>query len=90
MNTPEPPNEMQEFMTSEEAMCQLEAAGAEDPWRVLGMGDGGAADMIQNMMTEIKCEPEQFTGRIIFMSVYNDIVWGKKETKNCVLRIPST
>ena len=34
------------------------------------------------MMTEIKCEPEQFQGRIIFMSMYNDIVWrenGKKE-----------
>ena len=42
---------------------------------------------IQNMMTEIKCEPEQFPGRIIFMSMYNDIVWEKKETKKCVLRI---
>ena len=30
------------------------------------------------MMTEIQCEPEQFTGRIIFMSKYNDIVWGEK------------
>ena len=30
---------------------------------------------IQNMMTEIKCEPEQFQGRIIFMSMYTDIVW---------------
>ena len=37
---------------------------------------------IQNMMTEIKCEPEQLPGRIIFMSMYNDIVRGeKKETK---------
>ena len=31
---------------------------------------------IQNMMTEIKCEPEQLQGRTIFMSIYNDIVWG--------------
>ena len=30
---------------------------------------------IQNMMTDIQCEPEQFPGRIIFMSMYNDIVW---------------
>ena len=33
---------------------------------------------IQNMMTEIQCEPEQFRGRIIVMSMYNDIVWGGK------------
>ena len=28
---------------------------------------------IQNMITE---NPKQFPGRIIFMSMYNDIVWG--------------
>ena len=26
------------------------------------------------MMTESKCEPEQFKGRIIFMSMHNDFV----------------
>ena len=30
---------------------------------------------IQNMMAALKCEPEQFQGRIIFMSMFNDIVW---------------
>ena len=34
---------------------------------------------IQNMMTETECEPEQFPGRIIFMSMYNDIAW--RETR---------
>ena len=33
---------------------------------------------IQKMMTKIQCELEQFKGRIIFMSMYNDIVWGEK------------
>ena len=33
---------------------------------------------IHNMMTGIQCEPEQFPGRIIFMSVYYDIVWSEK------------
>ena len=33
---------------------------------------------IQNIMTEIQFELEQFPGRIIFMSMYNDIVWGEK------------
>ena len=32
-------------------------------------------DEMQNMMTESKCEPEQFTGRVIFVSMYNDIDW---------------
>ena len=34
---------------------------------------------IQNMMTEIKCEPEQVQGRILFMSMHNDIVWERKK-----------
>ena len=29
-------------------------------------------------MAELKCELEQFQGRIIFMSMFNDIVWGEK------------
>ena len=29
---------------------------------------------IQNMMTEMKCEPEQFKGRIIFMSNCESVV----------------
>ena len=42
-------------------------------------------DKIQKMMTKSKGEPEQFKGRIIFMSMYNGIDWtrrGKKE--NCI------
>ena len=35
----------------------------------------GILDEIQKMMTESKCEPELFKGRIIFMSMYNDIEW---------------
>ena len=30
------------------------------------------------MMGELQCEPENFTGRIIFMSMFNDIVWDAK------------
>ena len=42
---------------------------------------------IQNMMNETNCEPEQFTSRVIFMSMYNDNVCGNKNTKKCVLRL---
>ena len=52
----------------------------------------GILDEIQKMMTESKCEPEHFKGRIIFMSVYNDIDLDKtrKQRKlycECSLRI---
>ena len=30
------------------------------------------------MMGELQCEPENFKGRIIFMSMFNDIVWDAK------------
>ena len=43
---------------------------------------------IQNMMTGIQCEPEQFPGRIISMSMYNDIVWRGKRLVYC--RIPTS
>ena len=44
-------------------------------------------DEIQKMMTKSKCEPEQFKGRIIFMSMYNDIDWNKRGNRKTVLRI---
>ena len=41
---------------------------------------------IQNVMTEIQCEPEQFPGRIIFM-LYNDIVWREKGNEELCIAI---
>ena len=41
------------------------------------------------MMVESKCEHKQFKGRIIFMSMYNDIVWRERGNR-IVLRILST
>ena len=44
----------------------------------------GILDEIQMMMTESKCEPEHFKGKIIFLSMYNDTDWGKRRNKeNC-------
>ena len=49
-----------------------------------GFTSVGILDEIQKMMTESKCEPENFTGRIIFMSMFNDIVWkAKGNEENC-------
>ena len=38
----------------------------------------GILGEIQKIMTELQCEPEQFKGRIIFVSMYNDIVWRER------------
>ena len=45
----------------------------------------GIVAEIQKMMAESKCEPEQFEGRIIFMSMYNDIAWRERGNReNCI------
>ena len=45
---------------------------------------------IRKLMAELKCEPEQFQGRIIFMSMYNEMILELKEMKKIVQRILST
>ena len=51
----------------------------EFEWNIYpGFTTLGILAEIQKMMTEIKCEPEHFLGRIIFMSMCNDINWRKK------------
>ena len=43
---------------------------------------------IQNMMTEIKREPEQFHERSIFMSMNNDNVWEENGNKELCIANP--
>ena len=48
----------------------------------------GILEEIQKFMTKLQFEPEQFKGRIISMSMYNDIVWeerGKKQKNVCLI-----
>ena len=48
-------------------------------WKTFpGFTTVGILNQIQQMMRELQCEPENFTGRIIFMSTFNDIVWDAK------------
>ena len=45
-------------------------------WKIFkGFTTVGILNQIQQLMGELQCEPENFTGRIIFMSMFNDIVW---------------
>ena len=51
----------------------------EFEWTIFpGFSALGILPEILKMMTELLCEPEQFKGRLIFMSMYNDIVWEER------------
>ena len=44
----------------------------------------GILEEIQKIITEWECELEQFKGRIIYLSMYNDIIWGERgKTEKC-------
>ena len=48
----------------------------EFEWKIFpGFTAVAILNEIQQMMGESHCEPENFTGRIMFMSMFNDIVW---------------
>ena len=48
-------------------------------WTIFpGFTSLGILDEVQKMMTESKSELGHFKGRIIVMSMYNDIDWGKR------------
>ena len=36
---------------------------------------------VQELLLRLSVTPETFTGRIIFMSMFNDISWGSKDNK---------
>ena len=57
----------------------------EFEWKIFqGFTTLGILEEILKFMTELHCEPEQFNDKIIFMSMYNDIVWGKRgNTEKC-------
>ena len=58
----------------------------EFAWKILTrFKTMGILNEIQQMMREIQCEPENFTGRIIFMSMFNGVAWrdnGNTEQRN--------
>ena len=64
---------------------RIDGEPMEFEWKIfLGFTTLGLLAEIQKMMTELQCELEQFKGRIIFMSMYNDIVWENEETQESV------
>ena len=55
---------------------RIDGEPVEFEWKKFpGFTTLGILEEIQKIMTELRCEPEQSKGRIILMSMYNDIVW---------------
>ena len=52
----------------------------EFEWKIFpGYTTAGILKEIQKTMGELQCDPANFTGKIMFMSMFNDIIWEKKE-----------
>ena len=41
-----------------------------------------SATNVQEFLSKMSEEPEEFTGRIIFMSMFNDISWGSQDNEH--------
>ena len=65
-------------------MNRLGGLPTEFEWKIFpGITTLGLLEKIQSLIRDLQCEPEHFTDRIIFMSMYNDIVWKAKFTDSC-------
>ena len=61
----------------------------EFEWKIFpGLTTVGLLEKIQNLMKDLLCESEQVNDRIIFMSMYNDIVW--REEGNTEKRVTNS
>ena len=60
-------------------LSRIDGQPIEFEWKIFpGFITVGMLNEIQQMMGNFKCEPENFTSKIIFMSMFNDIVWDAK------------
>ena len=63
-------------------MNRIDGMPTEFEWKILrGITSLSFFEKIQSLMTNLQCEPEHLTDRIIFMSMYNDIEWRAKGNK---------
>ena len=63
-------------------MNRIDCMPTEFEWKIFpGITTSGLLEKIRSLMRDLQCEPELFNDRIIFMSMYNDIVWQEKGNK---------
>ena len=63
-------------------MNRIDDMPTETEWKIFpGFTTLGLLEKIQSLIKDLKCEPEHFTDKIIFMSMNTDIAWQEKENK---------
>ena len=59
---------------------RIDGKSMEFDWKIFpGFTTAGIVNEIQKMMGELQCDQADFKGRIIFMSMFTDIVWDAKK-----------
>ena len=62
---------------------RIDGQPMEFEWKIFpGFTTMGILNQVSQMMGKLQCEPENFTGRIIFVSIFNDIVSDPEENGN--------
>ena len=64
---------------------RIDGMQTEFEWKIFpGFTTRGILEEIQKFMKSIQCEPEHFTDRIIFMSMFDEILWRENDnTEQC-------
>ena len=64
------------------ALDKIDAEPMEFEWTIFpGCTTLQLYHKVQELLSRLSVTPEKFTGRIIFMSMFNDISWGSKDNK---------
>ena len=72
------------FKTTPEyrALDKIDGEPMEFEWNIFpGFTTLQLCHKVQELLSKLSVQPEDFTGRIIFMSMFNDISWGSQENK---------
>ena len=65
-----------------QSLDTIDGEPMEFEWNIFpGFNTLQLCNKVQEFLSNMSTEPEDFTGRIIFMSMFNDISWGSKENE---------
>ena len=65
------------------ALDRIDGEPIEFDWNIFpGFTTLQLCSKVQELLSRLSVLPEKFTGRMIFMSMFNDISWGSKDKKN--------
>ena len=66
------------------ALDKIDGEPMEFEWNIFpGFTTLQLCSKVQELLSRSSVEPEEISGRVIFMSMFNDISWGSKDNKKC-------